>query len=109
MSDNKELDYLTVESPLHQLKQLEEAVNETGTGLLVVMGVEEFADEFAGLTRAEIVEKVGDMRRIPEISMAGARPEDALPIAPLFVFVDQSIADCLTVIGIDEEEEQHED
>ena len=90
-----------IESPLHQLKVIEEAVKETGTSILIIMGVDEFAKEFQNLDGPEIVAKVTALRLLPSIMMNG-ETEGGPAIVPVFAFVDQAIADELETVVVDE-------
>ena len=98
-----------IESPVHQLKTIEEAVKDTGSAMLIVVGVEEFADELVGLTREEILARIADLRQLPEVIMGGERIPNAPQTLPVFIFVDQPLADALDNVAVDEKDEPPEE
>ena len=99
---------LAIDSPLHQLKAVEEVVLDTGAAVLIPVGVEEFAKEMVGKSQEEIVELLEGMRMLPEIMM-GERVEGGLPVLALFALIDQPVADMLDPVAKDEKEKTEDE
>lgn len=99
---------LKIDSPIHQIRQVEAAIADTGTGMLFVVGIREMAERLAGLSADEISSELDAMTMLPEFVMNG-RPEVGLPVLAAFVFVPQPLADELDSVSKDSVEEITED
>lgn len=107
MSKDKE-EILSIDSPIHQIRAVEEAVLDTGAAVLYAVGMEELADQFAGCSKEEIMEQLESMAMLPQLTMGG-RPEGAPPVAALFIFIDQSLANLLDPVEVDKEEDDSQE
>lgn len=109
MSNEKPAEILSIDSPIHQLRAIEEVILDTGSAVLYPVGIEELASELAGCTKEEIMEMLGSMTMLPQLMM-NDRVEGGPPIVALFAFVDQSLANLLDSVQKDKTEtEQEED
>lgn len=100
MSDKEHLEILSIDSPIHRIKAVEEAIKDTGAAMLFPTGVEEFAEEFQNKSKEEILEMLESMRMLPDLIM-GERPSDVQPVIALFTFIDQGIANMLDPVEKD--------
>lgn len=98
-------DGLVIDSPVHQIRQIETAIADTGTGMLFVVGIKELAERLGGLTAQEISEELDAMTMLPEFIM-NERPEEGPPVLAAFVFVPQALADELDSVRKDEIEKE---
>lgn len=94
-----------IDSPVHQIREVERAITDTGTGMLFVVGIRELAERLAGLSAQEISEELDAMTMLPEFVM-NERPAAGPPILAAFVFVPQTLADELDSVQKDELEKE---
>ncbi|OYW72929.1 MAG: hypothetical protein B7Z37_23535 [Verrucomicrobia bacterium 12-59-8] len=108
MSKDNQSEILSIDSPIHQIRAIEEAVLDTGAAIVVPVGIEEFADAVLGASREEIISIIEGMNTLPEMIMNG-RDLDAPPVVALIVFIDQSLANLLDPVQKDKTEEEQDE
>lgn len=90
-----------IDSPIHQLRIVDEAVSDTGTGMMICFGIKDFVRTIANKSGEEIEALIREVMLTPERVM-GERPEAGLPILTVVAFVEDEIAEELSVLESDE-------
>jgi len=107
-SDEPDEHDVRIDSPIHQLRTIEEFVLNSGSAVFSVLGIEEFAQTVQGLSVSEIVCLIQKVNA-HIISSAGPPTPDALPLMAVIAFVPSPLAEELELLTEDEVEEFQED